>query len=562
MVADAPRHSSSTIYKMAEKTPPNVTSILDKTHERAVIDDDATSDEQALVALGYKQEFKRDFTLLESFSVSFSILGLIPSIASTLTFGLGYSGTAGLIWGWLIAGIMIQSVAFSMAELCSSMPTAGGLYYAAAVLAPEGWGPVCAWFVGWSNAVAFAIGPCSLNYALALMITTSVTISNPDWVPETWHVYLVYLAILLFNGLIAMQSTKFIGRFNVVGTVWNIILVLVFLVWFPVGSINSPKTNDTHETWTTFQNGTEWPIGWATIMGFLTALYTMAGYDAPFHLAEECSNANIASPRAIVMTSQSGLYGGFAIILVIAYTIKDVTEVVAGPYGQPFGSLCLQVLGKNSGLALFALTQVAQMFCGVGVTIAGSRVIFAYSRDGAIPGHHLWAKVDSRTKTPVWATWFVLICSALCGLISFGGPIALGAFFTLVGIGQYTAFIAPIALKLFFGRNRFKPGPWNLGRYSTTVNALAVAWWCVITPALCWPAFKGKNLTPQTMNWTILLYGGVMSLAMLHYGLSGRKWFKGPKINVEHLAQVSTPGFRVAESQGSEGNWNAKKREQ
>lgn len=52
-----------------------------------------------------------------------------------------------------------------------------------------------------------------------------------------------------------------------------------------------------------------------------------------------------------------------------------------------------------------------------------------------------------------------------------------------------------------------------------------------------------------------------MSLAMLHYGLSGRKWFKGPKINVEHLAQVPTPGLRVAESQESDKQWNEKKRD-
>lgn len=86
--------------------------------------------------------FHRDFTVLESFSVSFSVLGLLPSVASTIAYSLGYSGTGGAVWGWLVAGIMIQATVFSMAELCSSMPTAGGLYYASAVLAPEGWGPI------------------------------------------------------------------------------------------------------------------------------------------------------------------------------------------------------------------------------------------------------------------------------------------------------------------------------------------------------------------------------------------------------------------------------------
>lgn len=100
----------------------------------------------------------RDLTWIESFSVSFSVLGLLPSIASTLSYNLAYSGQAGSVWGWIVAGILIQSVVFGMAELCSSMPTAGGLYYAAAVLAPEGWGPFASWCVGWSNFLGFATG--------------------------------------------------------------------------------------------------------------------------------------------------------------------------------------------------------------------------------------------------------------------------------------------------------------------------------------------------------------------------------------------------------------------
>lgn len=122
-----------------------VTSVFQKTHQHAVLDHQADADEEVLVALGYKQEFKRELSIWSCFSVSFSILGILPSIASTLTYNLAYSGPAGSIWGWIVASVLIQFVALSMAELCSSMPTAGGLYYAAAVLAPEGWGPFASW---------------------------------------------------------------------------------------------------------------------------------------------------------------------------------------------------------------------------------------------------------------------------------------------------------------------------------------------------------------------------------------------------------------------------------
>lgn len=82
-----------------------------------------SADEAALVALGYKQEFKREFSLWTTFCVSFAVLGLLPSFASTLYYGMGYAGTGGMVWGWLISWFFIQCVALGMAELCSSMPT-------------------------------------------------------------------------------------------------------------------------------------------------------------------------------------------------------------------------------------------------------------------------------------------------------------------------------------------------------------------------------------------------------------------------------------------------------
>jgi len=69
-----------------------------------------SADEEVLAALGYKPEFKREFSLWTTFCVSFAVLGLLPSFATTLYYGMGYAGTAGMTWGWLVAMIGIQSV--------------------------------------------------------------------------------------------------------------------------------------------------------------------------------------------------------------------------------------------------------------------------------------------------------------------------------------------------------------------------------------------------------------------------------------------------------------------
>lgn len=196
---------------------------------------------------------RSDLTWIESFSVSFSVLGLLPSIASTLSYNLAYSGQAGSVWGWIVAGILIQSVVFGMAELCSSMPTAGGLYYASAVLAPEGWGPFASWVVGWSNFLGFSTGPCSVNYALASMIIAAAEVANDDYVAKEWHLYLTFLLILVIQGLLTMNNTKFLGQMNIVGTVANTVVLIIFIIWLPA---KAESFNDNKTVWVDLQNGT------------------------------------------------------------------------------------------------------------------------------------------------------------------------------------------------------------------------------------------------------------------------------------------------------------------
>lgn len=89
---------------------------------------------------------------------------------------------------------------------------------------------------------------------------------------------------------------------------------------------------------------------------------------------------------------------------------------------------------SDTCLLMLTMRQLAQYFVGQGCTITATRVIFAYSRDGALPGSRWWRKVDKRTHTPVIATWGVLTVAALLGLLMFAGPVAIGAVFS---IGQY-----------------------------------------------------------------------------------------------------------------------------
>lgn len=66
--------------------------------------------------------------MIEVFGIAFSIMGLLPSIASTLAYSIP-AGPAGMVWGWFLASMFIFFVGLAMADLGSAMPTSGGLYW-------------------------------------------------------------------------------------------------------------------------------------------------------------------------------------------------------------------------------------------------------------------------------------------------------------------------------------------------------------------------------------------------------------------------------------------------
>jgi len=125
--------------------------------------------------------------------------------------------------------------------------------------------------------------------------------------------------------------------------------------------------------------------------------------------------------------------------------------------------------------------------------------------------------------------WFDCLIGCLLNLLVFGGPVAIGAIFSIGAIAQYIAFTLPVAIRVIFVRDNFRRGPWHLGRFSRPCGFIAVGWVCLIVPVLCFPAVNDP--TPLLMNWTCLVYGGPMLIALVWYAVDARKWFKGPKVN-------------------------------
>lgn len=367
------------------------------------------------------------------------------------------------------------------------------------------------------------------------MILAAGSITNPDYVPTKWQTFLLTVLIMIIHAGISSLPTKRVAQFNSYGSTFNMIALVATIIVIPAATNNSPdKFTPSHEVWSHIDNQTDFPDGIAVLMTFVGVIWTMSGYDSPFHLSEECSNANIASPRAIVLTSGVGGLMGWFLQLVVAYTVVDISAVLSSPLGQPWASYLLQVMPRKAALGILGLTIICGFSMGQGCMVAASRVTYAYARDDVFPLSHIWKKVNKTTKTPVNAVLLNAPLGILMCLLILAGYVAIGALFSIGAIAQFVAFALPIAIRVFFVGNRFRKGPWHLGPFGPYIGGLGVSFVLLMVPILCLPSVTGSDLTPELMNWTCLVWGGPMLAVLVWWVVDAHRWFTGPRVNVEH----------------------------
>ncbi|EIW52380.1 amino acid transporter [Trametes versicolor FP-101664 SS1] len=493
-----------------------------------------SADDARLAELGYKGEFRREFSLIETVAFAFSIMAVIGGVSSTLSFGLASGGHVGMVWGWGIPCIFVMCIAASMAELTSSMPTSAGLYYFSAKLAPERYSALASWITGWANVTGQITLVCSIDYTVAQMITTAIAVNTDGAVIlGAGPTYGILLAILVIHGIICSAATKILARLNLFygfltagATVAAIVALLV---------CSGDRKVSTKTAFTSFENNTGWRNdGWAFLLAFAAPMWSLTGYDSAAHISEEVAGAARAAPIAI-LTSVAAVGGmGWLLIIAVSFATVSVPALLETDLALPMGQVLLDVLGKRGMLAIWSFTIIAQFLCGAAQGVDASRVVFAFARDNALPGSRWWKRVNAYTQTPVNAVWLVIALSALCGLLGFSAT----AFNSLAGasvVGLYTSYATPIFLRITSGRDKLVPGPFSLGRWYMPIGAVSVVWVSFIVVLLCFP--PSQRVNAAEMNYASVIVLAVFVFAGGSWVLSARKWFVGP------LPNVDVPGY-------------------
>jgi amino acid permease (GABA permease) len=502
----------------------------------------ASSDTEQLHQLGYAQELRRGMRTFSNFAVSFTIISILSGCLTLFAFGMRTGGPAEMVWGWLVVGFFVTLVALGMAEVASSYPTAGGLYYWSAKLAKNN-APAWSWFTGWFNLLGQVAVTAGIDFGLAFFINAFLHIAFqvPTDPPYTIAIYAV---VLFLHGLLNTFGIRLVALLNDVSVWWHVVgVAVIFIAMF----VLSPHHTPIDHVFTTFVNNTNLgdesvaplPVFFVALIGLLNAQYTLTGYDASAHMSEETHDAATSAPRGIVFSVVVSVIMGFILLVAMNYGINP-----DGGYDRAYAELVppaqiwIEAVGQTGGLLILLIVIGAQFYCGMSSVTANSRMIYAFSRDGAIPGSRFWHRINPRTRTPTNSIWLAAVGAFILGLPYLFSPVAYAAVTSIAVIGLYIAYITPVFLRLRLG-TAFQAGPWNLGRWSRLIGTVATIWVVFIAILFLLPQVTPID-NPANFNYAPVAVGVVLIFAGGWWLASAHRWFKGPKVqgSPEELAAI------------------------
>ncbi|TXS46024.1 amino acid permease [Streptomyces sp. uw30] len=486
---------------------------------RGGVDPTALDDDATLHAMGYPRKLTRRFQAFDNFAISFTIINIISGIFSGFGFGLNAGGPSILVFGWIGVSVMVLFVGAAMAEVASAYPTSGALYFSAGKLAKRHKG-AWSWYTGWLNFVGQVGGTAATGYAAATFIQAFIALQWPSYEPTGHRTVLITALVIVVQGLANTYTVQLVAVLNRISVWWLLSGLVVIVTALTV----IPDHHQSASYVTHFANNTGFTSGlYGGMLGLLVTSWTFTGFDGSFHMSEETVRATVNAPRGITRAIAYSAIAGLLLMLALVYSIRDYDRV-AGADAPPV-QILIDGLGLGTAKALLLIVIGAMLFCGLANLTSNTRQIFAFSRDGAMPGSRWWHSVSPRTRTPVKAVWLAVGCSLTLVVPGWWSHTAFTAIVSVNVVGLFLAYAVPILLRLRLGDD-FQPGPWHLGRWGRPVGIVAVTW--ILLSSVLFMLPQASPVTVDSFNYAPVALGVVLAVATVWWFTTARRRFHGP----------------------------------
>ncbi len=524
-----------------------------------------SDDERRLAELGYKQELNRSWSGFSNFAISFSIISILAGCFTTFGQAWNNGGPIAISLVWPVISAFILVIGLCMSELVSAFPTSGGIYWWASKLG----GVKAGYYTGWLNLIGLIAIIASVVYGAATFLNVFISLFSDsygttflggDYLKQQFFWFAVLMTLVTLVNIFSSHLLAIINNISVWWHVFGAAIVVLILIVGPKSHqsfsfVFSERINNSGF------GGTGGLQFWFYVLplGFLLTQYTITGYDASAHLSEETQGAANGAAKGIWQSIFYSAIGGWILLLSFLFAATNLDYInsfdpATNPYG---GGSALSILASALSPALFKLvvfiSMSGQIYCSTACMTSCSRMLYAFSRDGAVPGAKQWARV-----TPSGTPRNAVLASAVAGVVltlpalyksPSGAPTAFYAVVSIGTIGLYAAFAIPIWYRWRAGSS-FQPGPWTLGSRYKWMCLLAVGEIALTTVVFLLPfspqgipghTTDGKSdFTWTAVNYTPIVVIGAMILLWIGWHTSAKKWFTGPKTTINLPAGVSS----------------------
>jgi len=477
------------------------------------------ADVKLLHEMGYAQELQRRMGRFSNFAVSFSLICILSGGITSFQMGLSAAGGASIGLGWPLGGLFALIVAASMAQIASAYPTAGGLYHWGSILGGKGYG----WLTAWFNLLGLVFVVAAINFGtydpfFKTLIAPLFGV-NPEsmgWIHQT-----IFLAVI--TGLQALLNHRFVHIASRITDLSGYLIFVVTVVLVVSLVAYSPTKLDFGRL-VSFQNftgvdGGAWPqqtLVMAFLSGLLLTAYTITGFDASAHTAEETRDAATNVPKGIISSVLWSVLFGYIMVCSFVLVMPDLMAGMKS--GTGFFQAILEPIPAPLRIAIEVLMFFINFVCGLAAVTSSSRMMYAFARDGGLPASHALKQVHHVHRTPGVAIWVTAVVAIAITLY--------GDAFTVLSAGSavflFISYAMPIAAGFFAeGKTWTKKGPFSLGSWSKpfailgTVGALVLAY---------------VGMQPPNEKVAYVTVALLVVLAVIWFGLGVNKRFAGPPI--------------------------------
>ncbi len=497
-------------------------------------DKDKHEDLKVLHGMGYAQELSRRMGPFQSFAISFSIICILSGGIGSFPIALSSGGPFSLTIGWLIGGTFALIVAACLGQIASAYPTAGSLYHWSSILGGRFWG----WATAYTNLLGLLFVVPAINVFLYLFArdlffgaTLGWDVSGWGIWTQIWSVVALHFAQALLNHFgirLTTILTDFAGYLILVVTV---VLIVMFLMAAPNYDVSKAFVfvNNTGA----LGGGVAPQVGpfMAVLIGILYPMFTITGFDASAHTAEETINARDTVHKGMLHSVFWSLLFGFVMILSIILAIPDLTAAAASGWASINNVFVAAILGSFIGKLMLVGILISNFLCALAAVTSTSRMIYAFARDDGLPFSSVLKTVSPTYRTPTAAIWMTaILCSLLTALTT-----PLGAFAALStgsAMYLYISYSMPImAGAMALGKTWTTKGSFDLGGLYKVFAGIVLVGTVLITIAghafvvsIPGDAAAGTSFVPGLWYYSAAF---ILFLVVLWFGIENRR-FQGP----------------------------------